>query len=116
MLIFFSVFLRFQADLTHSSITCRGLAFSLWLILGSFSTFERSITIESGAIMEPQTMKGLQYQPAHLHDDRSSILYATGGLMMLLTSVAILLRLCCRQKLRASIGPDDRTILTALVS
>lgn len=66
--------------------------------------------------MEPQTMKGRQYQPVHLHDDRSSILYATGGLMMLLTSVAILLRLCCRQKLRASIGPDDRTILIALVS
>lgn len=66
--------------------------------------------------MDPQTTKELQYQTVHLHDNKSSRVYATSSIMIFLTSVAIVLRLYCRRKLRVRIGPDDFAILIALVS
>lgn len=65
--------------------------------------------------MDPQTTKELQYQTVHLHDNKSSRVYATSSIMIFLTSVAIVLRLYCRRKLRVRIGPDDFAILIALV-
>lgn len=66
--------------------------------------------------MEPQTTEEPQSQTVHLHDNRSSTVYATSSIMIFLTSVAVVLRLYCRRKLRLRIGPDDFAILIALVS
>lgn len=90
----------------------------LWFISWSLYvwTFNQSrFSLQSAVTMETQTTKGLQHQIVHVYENRSSILYATSSIMILLTSVAMFVRIYCNRKLRAPIGPDDFTILVALV-
>ncbi|KAI4094203.1 MAG: hypothetical protein LQ339_007546 [Xanthoria mediterranea] len=62
------------------------------------------------------TPADVAYQKAHKDDDRSGALYATAATMIVLPTIAVILRLACRRHLQAPISHDDIAIIVALVS
>ncbi|KAI4268066.1 MAG: hypothetical protein L6R38_007976 [Xanthoria sp. 2 TBL-2021] len=61
------------------------------------------------------TPADIAYQKAHKDDDRSGALYATAATMIVLPTIAVVLRLACRRHLQAPISHDDIAIIVALV-
>ncbi|CAO1602397.1 hypothetical protein XANCAGTX0491_006008 [Xanthoria calcicola] len=61
------------------------------------------------------TPADVAYQKAHKDDDRSGALYATAATMIVLPTIAVILRLACRRHLQAPISHDDIAIIVALV-
>ncbi|KAL8961642.1 MAG: hypothetical protein Q9193_001837 [Seirophora villosa] len=69
------------------------------------------------AVVTPETLaKSVAYQKAHLDDDRSHHLYITAGLIIVLPTIFVALRLACRRHLKAPFSHDDIAIVVALVS
>ncbi|KAL8750904.1 MAG: hypothetical protein Q9199_006777 [Rusavskia elegans] len=62
------------------------------------------------------TPADIAYQKAHKDDDRSGALYATAATMIVLPTIAVVLRLACRRHLQAPISHDDIAIVVALLT
>ncbi|KAL8756077.1 MAG: hypothetical protein Q9184_004616 [Pyrenodesmia sp. 2 TL-2023] len=61
------------------------------------------------------TPADIAYQRAHKDDDRRGSLYAAAATMIILPSIAVVLRLVCRRHLKAQISHDDIAIIVSLV-
>lgn len=57
----------------------------------------------------------IQYQKANIKADASGGLYASAITMMVVTAIAVILRLQCKRKLNAKMTLDDYCIIFALV-
>lgn len=60
--------------------------------------------------------KEIEYQIAHIDDDRSGTLIASHIICLVLAGIAVCLRLICRRMSKAAIQADDYMIIVAFVS
>lgn len=61
------------------------------------------------------TKSEIQYQLAHIHDDRASAIVVSHAVVLPLAVIAVILRFISRRLCRARIGADDYMIVTALL-
>lgn len=62
------------------------------------------------------SVKKIEYQLAHFHEDRSGELIVSHAACLALASIAAILRLVARSLSRASIGADDFISIVALMN
>ncbi|KAI4182170.1 MAG: hypothetical protein LQ348_004886 [Seirophora lacunosa] len=68
------------------------------------------------AVITPESLaRSIAYQKAHLDDDRSHHLYTTAGVIIVLPTIFVALRLACRRHLKAPFSHDDIAIVVALM-
>lgn len=67
------------------------------------------------AVMATLPPGEIEYQLAHIHDDRSGELYGTQITCFALACIAVALRLMSRRLIKAKLMADDYMILFALV-
>lgn len=61
------------------------------------------------------TPQDIQYQWQHVRDNKVASCYGAAGSMAFLASLAVLVRLMCRRRLRLKLSYDDYLIIFALV-
>ena len=66
--------------------------------------------------MAPPNEQEIQYQLAHIHEDRSSDIVVSHSICIVIAVVAVLLRFTSRRLCKAPILADDYMTIVALVS
>ena len=61
------------------------------------------------------TLEEIQYQEAHIHDDRSRDIVIPHAICIAIAAIAVLLRFISRRMCKASIQADDWMILIAMM-
>lgn len=65
--------------------------------------------------MAPPNAQEIQYQLAHIHEDRSNDIVVSHGICIVIAVVAVLLRFSSRRLCKAPILADDYMTIVALV-
>ena len=78
-------------------------------------TFEREIMMNVQYILQPRQTTPVPLDPAWIAEDNRPNLFAITGIFLILSILAVILRIYVRISIIKKLGPDDYVMVAALV-